>query len=179
MKNVKLKIKNEDEDGKWGNEESPRSAGGSAPYAFGAERVQSLKIKVDPVRNFEDLRLNTTYCAEEHPEGWTPNGEGNVKGPMSKVQGNLNVHMTRWRLSGGTALCRVTDAIVWDRRGKALSRQTLPAQSKACGAGGRGACRCLRGIFAAFCGVLQHFAAFCGVVRLFAGILEIFFLGRY
>ena len=38
MKNVKLKIKNEGEDGKWGNEESPMVAGCSARGAEGAGR---------------------------------------------------------------------------------------------------------------------------------------------
>jgi hypothetical protein len=87
MKNVKFKIKNEGEDGKWGNEDRPMMAGGSASYAYGAGwggDVQSLGAKVDPVRNwewgvrnFEYLRLKTTFRFEGHPEGWTPNGEGN------------------------------------------------------------------------------------------------------
>ncbi len=93
MKNVKLTIKNEGEDGKWGNEDSPMLAGGSARGAEGAGRdgdVQSQKSKVQShdagEAEFEDWRLKTDFRAEGHPEGWTPNGERNVQGPMSKVQ---------------------------------------------------------------------------------------------
>ncbi len=41
----------------------------------------------------------------------------------------LKIRMTRRSFSGCAALCCLTDAVVWDRRGKALSRQTLAAQS--------------------------------------------------
>ncbi len=43
----------------------------------------------------------------------------------------LKILMTkRGRLVGGAALCRLMrDAVVWDRRGKASSRRTLPTQS--------------------------------------------------
>ncbi len=57
MKNIKLKIKNEDEDGELGSEESPMVAGCSARGAEGAGRdedVQSPGSKVQsPVRNSE------------------------------------------------------------------------------------------------------------------------------
>jgi hypothetical protein len=50
----KCKIKNEDEDGKWGNEDSPVLAGCSAPSAPSAEQVQSSKFKV---RSQADRRI--------------------------------------------------------------------------------------------------------------------------
>jgi hypothetical protein len=93
MKNAKLKIKNEGEDGKLGNEESPMIPVRNVPYASGAERIQSLKFKIqswgrkaDGAAEFVDLRLKTTFQAEGHPEGWTPNGERKVQGPMTNLQ---------------------------------------------------------------------------------------------
>jgi hypothetical protein len=93
MKNVKLKIENEGGDGKWGNEDSPMLAGCSARAAEGAGRdgeVQSPKSKVQShvagEAEFEFLRSNMNCRVEEHPEGWTPNGERNVQGPMPNVQ---------------------------------------------------------------------------------------------
>ncbi len=53
MKNVKLKIKNHDEDGRWGSEEWPVFTSCSAPFAFGVAQVQGLMSKADPVRNSE------------------------------------------------------------------------------------------------------------------------------
>ena len=71
MKNAKLKIKNENENWKLGNEESPMLAGCSSPSVSGAEQVQSLKFKVQSWEaeggdgaEFEDFRLNTSFSAD-------------------------------------------------------------------------------------------------------------------
>ncbi len=61
MKNAKLKIKNEGEDGKLENGNGHMFVGGSVPSASGAAQVHGLKFKVDPVRNFEDLRLKKRF----------------------------------------------------------------------------------------------------------------------
>ncbi len=82
MKNVKLKIKNEGEDGKWGNEDSPMVAGcwaGPAQCgvrnAEGGVNTEGDRICRGGKAEFEVLRLKTDFRFEGHPEGWTPNGE--------------------------------------------------------------------------------------------------------
>ncbi len=76
-----------------GSAEKPMVAGCSAQGAEGAGRngdVQSPESKVQSQvageAEFAFLRSKTSFRVEGHPEGWTPNGKGNVQGPSSKVQ---------------------------------------------------------------------------------------------
>jgi hypothetical protein len=80
MINAKLKIKNEGQDGKWGNEESPIMAGCFAWVAGARAQVQSLKFKVQShsdreVGNpeFEVLRSKTSFFSKRNDEALKPN----------------------------------------------------------------------------------------------------------
>ncbi len=84
MKNVKLKIKNEGEDGKWGSEEESMVTGGwGVPAQCGVRNAEgAMNTEGDLIcrggkAEFEVLRLKTDFRFEGHPEGWTPSGEEN------------------------------------------------------------------------------------------------------
>ncbi len=93
-----------------GNEDCPIFADCSALSASGARQAQDLKFKaqgwgreVDGDAEFEVLRLRANFGAEEHPEGWTPNGGDNIQGPRSKVH-KANIEHPRtgaWRSKDG------------------------------------------------------------------------------
>ncbi len=85
MKNAELKIKNESEDGKFGNKESSTLAGCLRRGSGADAQVQGLKFKpqswggeVAGGAKFEEVRLKSTFRVGGHREGWTPNGEGNL-----------------------------------------------------------------------------------------------------
>jgi hypothetical protein len=82
MKNRELKIKNEDEDRKLGNEDCPMFTGGWAGRGQGGVRnaERGMNQEGDPPRQgeagkFEDLRLKVRFWVEEHAKAWTPYGE--------------------------------------------------------------------------------------------------------
>jgi hypothetical protein len=135
MKNAKLKIKNEGENRKWGNEASAMLAGCSAWSAGVPAQVQGLKFKADPVRNSEcgarnidDLRSKTISCC-----AW-------MASRRSRERGRRRGRSLKGFWLGYAVMCRLVpppqgygaarlDVLAWDGREKAPSRRTLPAQS--------------------------------------------------
>jgi hypothetical protein len=105
MKNVELKIKNETEDRRLGSEDRPMFTGGLARLSEGGDNVQGPKSKVQSHESedtggakFEDLRLKTSFCAEGHTEGWTPNGEESRTRTRTKRRTLPAQSLTMWAI---------------------------------------------------------------------------------
>ncbi len=123
MKNVKLKIKNEVEDGKWGSEEGPMFPGRNAePLQCRVRNAEcGMNTEGDPIcrgggRNIEFLRSKTSFQIGDTLKGGHRAGSArqrrtsNIEHPTSNIQ-----HRTL--------------NIEWGKPRQPLSGRTLPAQS--------------------------------------------------
>ncbi len=89
MKNIKLKIKNEGDDGKEGSEEAPMLAGGLAgPAQCGVRNAEcGMNREGDPLRQgeeaeFEDWRLKTDFREKHRVE----NGDRHLSPALSPIE---------------------------------------------------------------------------------------------
>ncbi len=112
MKNAKLKIKNEGEDGKLGNEDCPMFTGGLARFSEGGDIVQSPTSKVQSwgrevggEAEFEYLRLKTIFWIGDTLKGGHRTGESRTKTGM--INQFSNAQSPNYEGMAVGALCRL------------------------------------------------------------------------